>query len=55
MIGFSVALIALENGWILGGRGRTVPLLVVGGLAALALLSLGGIGQLSTLLSLIHI
>ncbi len=49
MIGFSVALIALENGWILGGRGPTVPLLVVGGLAALALLSLGGIGQLSTL------
>jgi hypothetical protein len=36
-IGFSIALVAAENGWILGGRGRGVPLAVAGGLAALAL------------------
>ena len=49
MIGFSVALIAMENGWILGGRGRFLPILVVGGLGILTLLALGDIGQLSAL------
>jgi hypothetical protein len=38
LIGFSIALVAAENGWILGGRGRALPLAIAGGLAALALL-----------------
>jgi hypothetical protein len=38
LIGFSIALVAAENGWILGGRGRAVPLAVGGGLVLLALL-----------------
>ena len=36
LIGFSVALIAIENGWTLAGRGRWVPILTVTGLLALA-------------------
>jgi hypothetical protein len=36
LIGFSIALVAAENAWLLGGRGRAVPLCVVGGLVALA-------------------
>jgi hypothetical protein len=49
MIGFSVALIALENGWMLGGRGPRVPIFVVGGLVVLAFLALAKVGQLSAL------
>ena len=49
MIGFSVALIALENGWMLGGRGPRVPIFVVGGLLVLAFLALAQVGQLSAL------
>jgi hypothetical protein len=37
LIGFSIALVAAENGWILGRRGRAVPAAVAGGLALLAL------------------
>ena len=37
LIGFSIALVAAENGWILGGRGRAVPLVVGAGLGLLAL------------------
>jgi hypothetical protein len=36
LIGFSIALVAAENAWILGGRGRAVPLAVAGGLALVA-------------------
>jgi hypothetical protein len=36
LIGFSVALIAIENSWTLAGRGRWVPILTVTGLLALA-------------------
>ena len=49
MIAFSVALIALENGWMLGGRGPRIPIFVVGGLLVLAFLALAKIGQLSAL------
>ncbi|MFP6638700.1 MAG: HupE/UreJ family protein, partial [Myxococcota bacterium] len=49
VIGFSVALIAAENGWILGGRRRAVPAVVVGGLLVLAALALNGAGHLSAL------
>jgi hypothetical protein len=37
LIGFSIALVAAENAWILGGRGRSVPLAVAAGVALLAL------------------
>ena len=37
LIGFSIALVAAENGWILGGRGRGVPLAFAGGLGLVAL------------------
>lgn len=37
LIGFSIALVAAENAWILGGRGRAVPLVVAGGATLLAL------------------
>ena len=37
LIGFSIALVAAENGWILGGRGRSVPLAFAGVLALVAL------------------
>jgi len=36
LIGFSVALIAIENSWTLAGRGRWVPIVTVTGLLALA-------------------
>jgi hypothetical protein len=44
LIGFSIALVAAENGWLLGGRGRAVPALVTAGLLALAALALAGVG-----------
>jgi hypothetical protein len=37
LIGFSIALVAAENAWILGGRGRALPFAVAGGVALLAL------------------
>ncbi len=37
LIGFSIALVAAENAWILGGRGRAVPFAAAGGVALLAL------------------
>ena len=36
LIGFSIALVAAENGWILAGRGRGVPLAFAAGVALLA-------------------
>jgi hypothetical protein len=36
LIGFSIALAAAENSWILGGRDRLVPWVASGGLLALA-------------------
>lgn len=44
LIGFSIALVAAENGWLLGGGGRGVPWTVCGGLLALAGLAMAGIG-----------
>jgi hypothetical protein len=38
LIGFSIALVAAENGWILSGRDRVVPVAVVGGLLMMMLL-----------------
>jgi hypothetical protein len=36
VIGFSIALVALESGWLLAGRGRAVPVLACTGLLAMA-------------------
>jgi hypothetical protein len=44
LIGFSIALVAAENAWLLGGRPRAVPLVVVAVLVALGVASLFGVG-----------
>jgi len=45
LIGFSIALVAAENGWILAGRGRAVPWTVTGGLVLLAALPTGAVAR----------
>jgi hypothetical protein len=45
VIGFSVALVAAENAWAPGGRGRAIPLAAVGGLALCGALALAGVGN----------
>lgn len=54
LIGYSIALVAAENSWLLGGRGRLVPLVVALGLVLLTGLAFAGIGTVSpaTLLGL---
>jgi hypothetical protein len=54
LIGFSIALVAAENSWLLGGRPRAVPWVVVTGLVALAAAAFAGHGAVaaSTLLGL---
>jgi len=47
VIGFSVALVAAENAWQLGGRGRAIPLAAVLGLSACAALAVAGLGSVS--------
>jgi hypothetical protein len=49
LIGFSVALIALENGWSLGGRGRGIPRVAVLGLLVMTGLAAAGFGSLAVL------
>ncbi len=44
LIGFSIALVAAENSWLLGGRGRAVPWTITALLLFLAVLSAIGIG-----------
>ncbi|HEX5066159.1 MAG TPA: HupE/UreJ family protein [Myxococcota bacterium] len=44
LIGFSIALVAAENGWLLSGRGKAVPAIATAGLCALAALAGAGIG-----------
>jgi hypothetical protein len=46
IIGFSIALVAIENGWLLGGRPRGIPLAIVAGLGAMGCLGAVGIGNL---------
>jgi hypothetical protein len=48
LIGFSVALVAAENAWLLAGRGRGVPLVATAGLLLLAVLSAWGVGVVSS-------
>lgn len=54
LIGLSIALIAAENGWLLSGRGRSIPTAVVGVLLAMALPAAVGVGAIppETLLGL---
>lgn len=49
LIGFSIALVAAENAWLLGGRDRAVPRVTVGLLLLLAGLSATGVGNLRPL------
>ena len=52
LIGFSIALVAAENSWLLAGRDRLVPALAVGlllGMAALAALGIGALRPLALL------
>jgi hypothetical protein len=44
LIGYSIALVAAENGWLLSGRGAAVPALATAGLCVLAALAAAGIG-----------
>ncbi len=49
LIGFSVALIAIENAWLLAGRGAWIPAITVSGLLVSSFLAIWGIGVLPTL------
>lgn len=49
LIGFSIALVAAENAWLLAGRDRFVPALTVGFLLLLGALSTAGVGNLRPL------
>jgi hypothetical protein len=44
LIGFSIALVAAENSWLLGGKPRSVPIATVAALLGLAVASLAGVG-----------
>ncbi len=49
LIGYSIALVAAENAWLLGGRVRAVPWVTTGVTAGLACLALFGIGNVGPL------
>jgi len=49
LIGLSIALVAAENAWLLGGRGRALPWLASVGLLALAVLAAVGVGTVPAL------
>jgi hypothetical protein len=49
LIGFSIALVAAENTWLMSGRGVSIPLVVVVGLVAMSLISAIGPGEISSL------
>jgi hypothetical protein len=44
LIGLSIALVAAENGWLLSGRRRVVPAVVISALGGAAVLAAAGIG-----------
>ena len=54
LVGLSIALVAAENGWLLAGRPRLVPALVVAALGLAAALAAAGLGAVpaATLLGL---
>jgi hypothetical protein len=45
LIGYSIALVAAENAWLLGDRGRAVPWVAAGGTALLAAVAVFGVGS----------
>jgi hypothetical protein len=47
LIGYSIALVAAENAWLLAGRGTAVPLAATLGLCAMALLARAGFGAVA--------
>ncbi len=49
LIGFSIALVAAENAWLLGGRDRATPWLVSGGLVAAAVAAPGAVSRITLL------
>jgi len=49
LIGFSIALVAAENGWLLGGRNRAIPYAFAAALLLGAALAGAGLGVLSPL------
>jgi HupE/UreJ protein len=49
LIGYSIALVAAENAWLLGGGGVMVPVAVASATAALGLLALFGVGAVAPL------
>ena len=49
LIGFSIALVAIENSWLMSGRGNAIPIAMVGILGVSALAAVSGSGQLSAL------
>jgi hypothetical protein len=44
LVGLSIALVAAENGWLLSGRPRLVPVVTVAALVGTALLAAAGVG-----------
>jgi hypothetical protein len=46
LIGFSIALVAIENSWLLAGRPRFVPVALTTGLVAFAFAARAGVGLL---------
>jgi len=49
LIGLSIALVAAENIWLLGARGRAIPTFLAGGLLTLALAAAAGWGRVPAL------
>src|SRR6185295_2674898 len=49
LIGLSIALVAAENVWLVGGRRRVLPVTLVATLAGLALVAVAGHGHLPAL------
>src|SRR5205823_877316 len=49
LIGLSIALVAAENVWLTGVRGRALPATIAGGLAILAIVAAAGIGRVPPL------
>lgn len=47
LIGFSIALVASENAWLLGGRPRALPWAIGAALVLLAVASLAGFGEVA--------
>jgi hypothetical protein len=49
LVGLSIVLVAAENGFLLGGRPRSIPAVIVLGLGVMLLLSVLGIGAIGSL------